>query len=151
MTGLLTLLGFDYGELRIGVAVGQTLTGTATPLETVAVNNGKPDWARIDALVGEWRPGALVVGDPLNMDGTSQPMTEAAGRFAATLAKRYRLPVYRADERLSSWVAKARLRNTRNLDPVAAQAILETWLSHHATGGTIDATIPAASPGTESQ
>lgn len=150
MTGSLTLIGFDYGDLRIGVAVGQTLTGTATPLETVAVSNGKPDWARIDAILAEWKPGALVVGDPLNMDGTPQPMTVAANAFAAALAKRYNLPVHRADERLSTWEAKGRLKDTRNLDPIAAQAILETWLSEHG-GGVIDDTIPSASGGTESQ
>ncbi|MEJ2760196.1 MAG: Holliday junction resolvase RuvX [Gammaproteobacteria bacterium] len=150
MTGSLTLIGFDYGELRIGVAVGQTLTGTATPLETVAVVNGKPDWSRIDAILAEWKPGALLVGDPLNMDGTSQYMTEAANAFAATLAKRYKLPVYREDERLSTWEAKERLKDTRNLDPIAAQAILETWLSEHA-GAAVDDTIPSASGGTESQ
>jgi putative Holliday junction resolvase len=150
VTGPLTLIGFDYGELRIGVAVGQTLTRTATPLETIGVNNGRPDWARIDAVIAEWQPGALVVGDPLNMDGTSQHMTEAATAFAAVLEKRYNLPVYRVDERLSSWEAKVRLRDTRNLDPIAAQAILETWLSEHA-GDVIDDTIPSASPGTESQ
>jgi len=150
VTGSLTLIGFDYGELRIGVAVGQTLTGTATPLETVAVANGKPDWTRIDAILAEWGPGALVVGDPLHMDGSSQHMTEAATAFAAVLARRYQLPVYRADERLSTWEAKDRLKDTRNLDPIAAQAILETWLSEHA-GGAIDDTIPSASGGTESQ
>ena len=150
MSDTLTLIGFDYGEARIGVAVGQTLTGTATPLETVAVSRGKPDWARIDALIAAWQPHALVVGDPLHMDGSTQPMTEAATAFAAALARRYRLPVHRADERLSSWEAKGRLRDTRNLDPIAAQAILETWLSEHA-GGEINATIPSASPGTDSQ
>jgi len=149
VTGTLTLLGFDYGEVRIGVAVGQTLTGTATPLETVTVSNGKPDWTRIDQIIAEWQPHALVVGDPLHMDGTSQPMTEAADAFAAALARRYKLPVYRADERLSSWEAKARLKDTRNLDPIAAQAILETWLSEHANE-VINDTIPSAPSGTES-
>ena len=150
MTGTLTLIGFDYGEVRIGVAVGQTLTGTATPLETIAVSNGNPDWARIDQIIAEWQPRALVVGDPLHMDGTPQYMTQAANAFADTLARRYRLPVYRADERLSSWEAKGRLKDTRNLDPIAAQAILETWLSEHADG-VIDDTIPSAPPGKESQ
>lgn len=150
MTGTLTLIGFDYGEARIGVAVGQTLTGTATPLETIAVSDGNPDWARIDQIITEWQPRALVVGDPLNMDGTPQHMTRAANAFAAALARRYQLPVYRADERLSSWEAKERLKDTRNLDPIAAQAILETWLSEHA-GDVIDDTIPSASPGKESQ
>lgn len=141
MSHTLTLLGFDYGNKRIGIAVGQTLTATATPLVTVSVRRGEPDWNRIDDILREWRPAALVVGDPLNMDGTSQALTEEATAFADRLARRYRLPVHRADERLSSWEAKTRLKDTYNLDPVAAQAILETWLSEHAAelaeGGTI--------------
>ena len=137
-----TLLGFDYGSKRIGIAVGQALTGTATPLITVAVRGGRPDWPRIDVLMEEWRPAALVVGEPLNMDGTPQELTEQAAAFAGRLAERYRLPVHRADERLSSWEAKARLKDTWNLDPVAAQAILETWLSEHAADGTDGGTIP---------
>jgi putative Holliday junction resolvase len=131
VTETLTLLGFDYGKKRIGVAVGQTLTGTATPLGTVAVNRGEPDWDRIAGIVQEWRPAALVVGLPLNMDGTSQSMTRESGRFARELGKRFGCPVYRADERLSSYEAKMRLKDTRGLDPVAAQAILETWLSEY--------------------
>jgi putative Holliday junction resolvase len=127
----LTLIGFDYGKKRIGVAVGQTLTGTATPLETILVTRGEPDWDRISKLIREWQPAALVVGLPLNMDGTSQSMTRDSNRFVRELSERFNYPVYRADERLSSYEAKSRLKDTRNLDPVAAQAILETWLSEH--------------------
>lgn len=137
-----TLLGFDYGSKRIGIAVGQKLTGTATPLTTVAVRSGKPDWDRIDEVIREWDPAALVVGDPLNMDGTPQALTEVATIFANQLAGRYHLPVHRADERLSSWEAKGRLKDTYNLDPVAAQTILETWLSEHASDPVDNGTIP---------
>jgi putative Holliday junction resolvase len=131
VTETLTLIGFDYGKKRIGVAVGQTLTRTATPLGTVPVTNGIPDWDRISKIIQEWRPAALVVGLPLNMDGTSQAMTRESNRFVRQLSERYQYPVYRADERLSSYEAKSRLQDTRNLDPVAAQAILETWLSEY--------------------
>jgi putative Holliday junction resolvase len=130
----LNLVCFDYGEKRIGIAVGQDLTSTATPLETVAVRNGRPDWQRIAEIIEGWRPGALVVGRPLNMDGTRQPMTDAADRFARRLEGRFHLPVHRADERLSSYEARHRLRRERDLDATAAQVILETWLADNRTG-----------------
>jgi len=127
-----SLLCFDYGEKRIGVAVGQPLTGTATPLETIAVRRGLPDWERIEALIAEWRPDAFVVGNPLNMDGTRQSVTESADRFARQLGGRFGMPVFRADERLSTVEAKNLLRRTRDLDAVSAQLILETWLAGRA-------------------
>jgi putative Holliday junction resolvase len=123
------LICFDYGEKRIGVAVGQDVTETATPLETIPVRRGRPDWQRIEALIREWQPGALVVGDPVTMDGARQRATEAADRFARQLSGRFRLPVHRADERMSSLEARSRLGRTRDLDAVAAQVILESWLA----------------------
>lgn len=131
MTESSTLICFDYGRKRIGVAVGQTVTGTATPLETVSVEKGVPDWERIAEILRKWRPHALLVGDPVNLDGSSQPMSLASDRFVRQLSARFDYPVYRIDERLSSYEARARLKDTRNLDPVAAQVILETWLSEH--------------------
>lgn len=137
-----TLLGFDYGRRRIGVAIAQELTGTAAPLATVAtLANGKPDWPALEKLVLTWRPDALVVGIPLNMDGTAQGMSRAARRFANQLHERFRLPVHTADERLSSVEAKSRLRSAAGrsaedragyrdqVNMVAAQIILQTWLS----------------------
>ena len=137
-----TLICFDYGEKRIGVAVGQTLTATATPLETIHVHNSKPDWDRIAALLHQWRPAALVVGQPLNMDGSRQLLTELAERFARQLEQRYRLPVHLADERLTTYEAKERLRDINNLDPVAAQVILESWLREYTKISGPDVTIP---------
>ncbi|MEX2354007.1 MAG: Holliday junction resolvase RuvX, partial [Gammaproteobacteria bacterium] len=93
MTNTLTLICFDYGKKRIGVAVGQTLTGTATPLETVPVKNKVPDWDRITRIIDEWRPAALVVGRPLNMDGSGQSMTSASNRFVRQLNERFDYPV----------------------------------------------------------
>lgn len=124
-----TLLCFDYGEKRIGVAVGQQVTGTASALEIVPVRHGRPDWERIGTLVRDWRPAALVVGVPLNLDGTPQPLTAAAERFARRLAGRYALPVHRADERLTTYAAR-RLRPGRvKVDAEAARVILESWLA----------------------
>ncbi|MCZ6719787.1 MAG: Holliday junction resolvase RuvX [Gammaproteobacteria bacterium] len=125
-----TLLGFDYGEKHIGVAVGQTLTATASPLETVQVKNRQPDWDTISRLIETWKPDALIVGLPLNMDGTPQAMTRAAERFMRQLQGRYPLPVQPVDERLSTIEAVDRSKSARQtVDAIAAQVILETWLA----------------------
>lgn len=128
MPGSTTLLCFDFGTKRIGVAVGQTLTDTATPLEIITVRNNRPDWERIGGLINQWQPQALVVGNPLNMDGSRHPVGAAVDAFARKLQGRYRLPVLRADERLSTVEARARQRNNDAVDHVAAQIILEGWL-----------------------
>lgn len=141
MTDTLTLVCFDYGRKRIGVAVGQTLTGTASPLQTVPVNKGVPDWDIIAKIIRDWSPAALVVGYPLNMDGTSQSMSHAATRFMNQLRHRFRLPVYQADERLSSYEAGKRLHRQDDLDAVAAQVILETWLADNHVSIEKSATI----------
>ena len=128
-----TLLGFDFGTQRIGIAVGQGVTGTATALCTVTSRNGKPDWEAISALVDEWRPGALVVGLPLHADGSDSDMTGAARKFARQLEARYRLPVHTMDERLSSHAAKQLQQGDKHgakagIDAVAAMIILQNWL-----------------------
>ena len=135
-----TFLAFDYGERRIGVAVGQSVTGTASPLVTVGVREGEPDWACIDGIVADWKPDGLVVGEPLHLDGRPQPMTRRARRFQHALRSRFGLPVHAADERLSTVEARAELaargafrgseaRRRCVMDhPVAARIILESWL-----------------------
>jgi len=140
------LICFDYGEKRIGVAVGQHLTGTATPLETIPVRKGRPDWRRITAVIERWQPAALIVGDPLNMDGTRQPVSDAADRFARRLAGRFKLPVHRADERLSTFEARDRAGRSGDLDAVAAQVILESWLAEHPGDGGPGDRMPGAEP-----
>jgi putative Holliday junction resolvase len=126
-----TLLGFDYGRLRTGVAVGQTLTGTASALITLQARNNRPDWDGIDKLIREWQPDGLVVGVPVHMDGTEQEMTAAARKFGRQLKARYNLPVYEADERLSSAEAEQNLGGTQDkaaIDREAARLILQAWL-----------------------
>jgi len=129
------LLGFDYGHRRIGVAVGQALTRSATPLTTIACRNHKPDWAAISRLIEEWKPDALVVGIPYHMDGSEQPATEAARRFCRQLRARYRLAVHSAEERLSSYVVESQLSSApdtkTDIDALAAQVILQDWLQQH--------------------
>lgn len=132
-----TLLGFDFGMKRIGVAIGQTVTKTARPLGMIKAEQGRPQWEPIAKLIKTWQPDALVVGIPLNMDGTEQPLTLAAQQFADLLQQRFNLPVFGMDERLTSIEAKARLfesggykalQNT-SIDSIAAQLILQNWLT----------------------
>lgn len=130
---LSTLLCFDFGSKRIGVAVGQTVTGTATPLLTLAAHNYKPDWGVIAGLIADWRPDALIVGVPLTLHGGSQEMTGAAARFARQLQGRFHLPVYGMDERFSTLEARERAAGAsdREIDAIAAQTILESWMRDH--------------------
>ena len=137
-----TLLGFDFGDKRIGVAVGQTLTGTASALTTLAMQQQKPDWGGITRLIREWQPAALVVGIPLTMTGETQPLTDRAKAFARKLEGRYHLPVYGVDERLSSRAARDNLRSTYAVDAEAARIILETWLSEHEQNTAHDSNLP---------
>ncbi len=126
------ILGFDYGERRIGVAVGEHLTRTARPLTTLTSRDGKPDWTTIHHLLEEWHPARLVVGLPLHLDGKEQSMTDRARRFGNQLHGRFGLPVSYADERLTSLEATRLLagkgRNKAAIDEVAAQLILQSWL-----------------------
>ena len=134
MSGL--VLGFDYGHKRIGVATGQALTGTATPLATLP-NPHAAGWTDIDTLLAQWRPAQMVVGLPLAADGTDTPVSLAARAFATALGKRSGAPVALVDERLSSHEAEARLLADgrrhevvrRERDAMAAAIIVETWLA----------------------
>lgn len=143
-----TILGFDFGTRRIGVAIGNTLTGTARPLAVLPASDGTPDWEQLAALVAEWQPSRLVVGLPLNMDGTESELSGRARRFANRLHGRLGLPVETVDERLSSFEARGELlrdaRESRNagrsagkgkpaVDALAASIILETWLGERST------------------
>jgi putative Holliday junction resolvase len=128
-----TLIGFDYGPRKIGVAVGQTVTGSASALTTLRSRGDRPDWPGIEALIREWRPDEAVVGLPFNMDDTESTIAPGARRFARQLSGRFGLQVHLVDERLTSIEARNRLgRDATHLgaiDAVAAKLILETWLS----------------------
>jgi putative holliday junction resolvase len=126
------VLGFDYGSRKIGVAVGQTLTAQATPLEVLPVRQGKPNWARIQALIAAWQPRRLLVGLPWHGDGSASTISEAAQRFMRQLQGRYGLPVAGVNEYLSSYEAAQRAGHTgAAVDAWAAQVIVETWLSEY--------------------
>jgi len=136
-----TIMAFDYGSKRIGVAIGQQLTASTQPLETVAVRQNKPDWDHISRLLQEWQPGLLLIGLPLTEDGAEQEMSIAARRFANRLNGRYQLPVELVDERFSSIEAEELVVNARRngrlkksklkqaVDQIAAELIIQTWLT----------------------
>ncbi len=135
------LMAFDFGSRRIGVAVARHPgDNTAMPLKTLHSHAAKPDWQAIEALLEEWRPQRLIVGEPVHADGSANPVTLAARRFARQLTGRYRLPVDLVDERLSSYEAASRLAHTGGhkreamIDRIAACVILETWLAMQEQG-----------------
>jgi putative Holliday junction resolvase len=129
-------LGFDFGTKKIGVAIGQSLTRTATPLARLKAKQGTPDWQQIAHLIKEWQPVGLIVGIPLNMDGTEQAMTQKVKKFVQHLKTRFQLPVYTIDEQLTTVAARSELFEAggykalvnTEVDSVAAQILLESWL-----------------------
>ena len=133
-------IGFDFGYKRIGVAVGQKLTGSASPLATLEAKLGIPNWDVVQKLLNQWHPRALVVGLPTCIDGTEQYTTAASRGFARQLRKRFALTVYLVDERLSTVEARAHLFaeggyrkiKTSEVDSIAACVILEQWLQGNA-------------------
>lgn len=135
----LGLLCFDFGTRQIGVAYGQTLSGTATPVAVLRARDGQPRWEEVERLIDEWRPARLLVGLPLNMDGSESEFCRRARRFARRLRARSGKPVIMVDERLSTVAAKAAAGPARDyrrhpVDGQAAALILGTWLSDPGAG-----------------
>ena len=135
-----TVLGFDVGARRIGVAVGSAFGSGARAVAVVDVHAAGPDWAKIERLQREWRPDGLVVGDPMRLDGGDQPIRKFAQAFARELRQRTKLPVVMVDERNSSQEAAYRFaeeradgrrkrRDAELLDAVAAAIIVDRWLA----------------------
>ena len=131
------VIGFDFGMKRIGTAVGQAISLTASPLKTLAAKDGVPDWHQLSALLLEWQPQALVVGVPCHINGQAQHTTFAAKKFAKKLRHKFDLPVYEVDERLTTVEARAMTFDAagykglkkQEMDSVAAALITEQWLS----------------------
>jgi putative Holliday junction resolvase len=134
------VLGFDVGSRLIGVAVGNRVTASARALAVVPVHEGGPDWSRLDDFHRQWLPDTLVVGLPLALDGTEQPASRLARRFAEHLRQRYKAPVALVDEQHSSQEAAQRFAEGRRagarrrsdaaaIDAEAAAVILERWLA----------------------
>ena len=135
-----TILCFDYGTKSIGIAVGSELTGSATLLPALKARDGIPEWEQIARLIKDWQPQLLLVGLPLNMDGTEQDFTVRTRKFANRLHGRFGLEVALHDERLSTADARSRLfaeGGYRNLskdkvDSLSAQIIFEGWYEQQA-------------------
>jgi len=137
------VLAFDFGRRRVGIACGDTVSRTATPLDAALMGAGGPRWEAIDALLREWQPSLGVVGLPYNVDGSDSAMTAAARAFAGELSRRFHLEVALVDERYSSREAEARLKTERasglrrrrvvkaDVDAAAACVILERWFNEH--------------------
>jgi len=132
-----TLLGFDFGPRKIGVAVGQTLTASASALTTIRSLGDEPDWTKIEELVQAWQPQGAVVGLPFNMDDTETTLAPEARRFARQLRVRFGLDTHLVDERLTSLEARRQLGrgplSLEAIDAMAAKLILETWLTDYST------------------
>ena len=149
------LMAFDFGEARLGVAVGYEKTGMVHPLVTLQVRNDQPDWAQVEKLLDEWKPAALIVGLPLNMDGSDNPMTLKARKFGNRLNGRYNLPIHMVDERLTTRIASEALAETgltsrkqkAVIDQLAAQHILQTYLSQLQRTSETDNREPPLEPG----
>ncbi len=131
-----TVLGFDYGLKNIGVASGQTVTASASELPPLKAKDGIPDWNAIENLLNEWQPDCVVIGLPLNMDGSDSELSQRARKFGNRLHGRFGVQVHLMDERLSTREAKSIAReqghkgNYREnpVDSLAARLILESWL-----------------------
>lgn len=134
-----SLMGFDFGTKSIGIATGQEITGSASPLTSLKANGNIPDWAQIEKLLKEWRPDLLIVGLPLNMDGTEQEMAATRPQIWPSACTANGFQVEFKDERLTTTDAKARLfehggyraLGKSRVDAVSAQLILESWMESH--------------------
>lgn len=133
---VLITMSFDYGKRTIGIAIGQSITHTTTPLPHIEARANKPDWVALAQLIHEWKPRMLVIGLPLNMDGSSSDMARSAKKFARQLLHRFNIPCAMADERLSSY--EARLINNASykknaqhskasIHSISACLILQLW------------------------
>ncbi|PKH02029.1 Holliday junction resolvase RuvX [Psychromonas sp. MB-3u-54] len=131
-----SLLGFDFGTKSIGVATGQMITATAQPLAAIKANDGIPNWNIVEKVISDWMPDLIVVGLPLNMDGSEQPITQRAKKFANRLNGRFGVKVALQDERLTTASAKEfifthggyKALEKGKIDSVSAALILESWM-----------------------
>lgn len=131
-----TLLGFDFGTKSIGVATGQMITATAQPIEAIKANDGIPNWDIVEKVIKEWLPDLVIIGLPLNMDGTEQPITLRAKKFGNRLNGRFGVKIAFQDERLTTASAKEfifenggyKALDKGKIDSVSAALILESWM-----------------------
>ncbi|MGR6872045.1 Holliday junction resolvase RuvX [Pseudomonas sp. HK3] len=134
-----SIMAFDFGTKRTGIAMGQRITETASAIGCINARDGIPNWEQLDKLVEEWQPHAFVVGLPINMDGSISEMARRANKFSNRLCARYARPSFTIDERLSTFAAKEEAKaqghkghyKSDPVDALAAQFILESWFHEH--------------------
>tara|TARA_R100000306_G_scaffold53756_1_gene50704 strand:+ start:61773 stop:62183 length:411 start_codon:yes stop_codon:yes gene_type:complete len=129
------VIGFDFGTRHIGVASGQSVTGRAQALPELSARDGIPDWNVVSRLMGEWQPDVVVVGDPLNMDGSVSEMSLRARKFARRVQHRFNIPVHMVDERLSSFEVRQSVGagHDERVDSGVAALLIENWLAAQVT------------------
>ena len=125
------IIAFDYGEKKIGVAVGQTSTNTSSPLKVIFNNHGKVNWDEINSLLNEWNPDLIIVGKPLNMDGTESEVMKKVDKFYNNLMKIYKARYEYVDERLTTFEAKEILKDNKAelVDANAAKILIDNWFN----------------------
>ena len=136
MSNITTVLGIDYGLKRIGIASGQTITSSASPITTLNQINGSTDWDALEQLINQWKPQALIVGMPYYLDGKENDMTKAVETFCLELEQRFAIPIFKINEALTSYEAEEMLKkktkigkhNKHEIDKMAAAIIVQNWL-----------------------
>ena len=125
------IIAFDYGEKKIGVAVGQTSTNTSSPLKVIFNNHGKVNWDEINSLLKEWNPDLIILGKPLNMDGTKSEVMKKVDKFYNNLMKIYKARYEYVDERLTTFEAKEILKDNKAelVDANAAKILIDNWFN----------------------
>ena len=125
------VISFDFGTKKIGVAVGQTETKTSSPLQIVFSKNNKVNWDEIESIVNEWKPNLILVGKPLNMDGSDSDMMEKVDIFYKKLEKISKIPCEYVDERLTSFEARESLTEIKKdlIDAHAAKILIDQWFN----------------------
>ena len=128
------VMAFDFGLRNIGIAIGQSITKSASTFYAIKAKEGEPDWIKLDSIVKEWEPALFIVGDPFNMDGTRSEFQKRISQFSAELKNRYKIRLHMMDERLTTKEAKERIKNevngikgSSNKHSISAQIILEDW------------------------
>lgn len=141
-----SLIALDFGLRRIGVASGSAITGTASPLTTIAAQAGTPDWKQLDTIISDWSPDLLVLGLPYNTDGSESDMAQKVREFSEDLKARYSLPIAFMDERYTSAEAESLLKQQRrsgmkkrrlkkeDVDSLAAALIAQSWIQNSTNG-----------------
>ena len=133
-----TVIGFDLGTVYTGVAVGQTITGQANPLQALKSHARKPDWSSIESLIESWQPQKLIVGLPTQLDGSDDEMTKAAKKFRRQLEGRFHIDTAMVDERLTTREAydisieSGEFKTKQQIDSISAALLTESWLREYA-------------------